>query len=197
MAGMFVCLLAAPLGAPHAMAAAGGGETSGSAIIPVQSASSQTTTPDACAGRLNACATEMLTILNADRSLHGLAPLTLVPQQSKGAASCVGSYGHSLAMARSAAIWHINPRYPRASFPRSICVPYTHAGENVGESASGNVHNDLEWLDAMMMAEPHSHAACASTVNHACNILNPAFHRVGIGVYYVDGATWLTEDFTN
>jgi len=35
------------------------------------------------------------------------------------------------------------------------------------------------------------------TGNHACNILNPDYHTVGIGIDYVNNTTWLTEDFTN
>ena len=49
----------------------------------------------------------------------------------------------------------------------------------------------------MMMIEPHSRAVCASTINHACNILTPRFHHVGIGLYVANGTTWLTEDFVN
>ena len=116
--------------------------------------------------------------------------------QSKGTAHCVGSYGHSIAMARSGLLWHINPQYPRASFPRDICISSRGAAENVGVAASGNEMADLIALNAMMLSEPHSRKACHAVINHACNILSAAFHQVGIGIYYADGATWLTEDFT-
>jgi hypothetical protein len=100
-------------------------------------------------------------------------------------------------MARSASVWHADSRYPRASFPNNVCVRFTTAGENVGESSSGVEGQDLEILNAMIMKEPHSASVCAVTINHACNVVNPAFHRVGIGIYYSAGSTWLTEDFTN
>lgn len=180
----------------QASAAAQPANTSNTTIIAVQPTSVISSTPNACAAPSNECTREALTIINHDRAQHNLAALTLAPRQSVGTRTCVGSYGHSVAMARSNAIWHVNPQYPRASFPNSICVPFMHAGENVGESASGSVHDDLRTLDAMMMAEPHDRQTCATTASHACNILNPAFTRVGIGVRYTGGVTWLTEDFT-
>jgi uncharacterized protein YkwD len=195
--GVLAGAMAWPVGASSVWASSPHGNTSSGTIIPVQTGSGATTTPNACSGALSECTTAMLKILNADRAQYGLAKLTLKPSQSVGKATCVGSYGHSQAMAKSGAIWHVNAQYPRASFPNSICVHFMHAGENVGESSSGNADGDLKTLEAMMMAEPHSKSACASTVNHACNILNPEFHQVGIGVYYANGATWLTEDFTN
>ncbi len=186
-----------PLGVTHVAAAAAHGNATSGTIIKVQPGNGASTTPDACTGALNSCTKATLKLINEQRIQHGLPKLSLKPVQSVGTTSCVGSYGHSEAMARSGAIWHVNPQFPRASFPNSICVRFMHAGENVGESASGNVSDDLEALSNLMMSEPHTRVDCASTVNHACNILNPAFHHVGIGVYYTDGATWLTEDFTN
>lgn len=62
-------------------------------------------------------------------------------------------------------------------------------------AATGGEVQDLHTMDQLMMGEPHSRHVCATTVNHACNILNPRFHRVGIGLYLSGGTTWLTEDF--
>jgi hypothetical protein len=137
----------------------------------------------------------MLQILNTDRAALHLPPLHLKARQSMGVAGCSGSLGHSTAMARSGQIWHVNPSYPHASFPRNLCVGYTVAAENVGASSSGSSLGDLEMLNRMMMQEPHSSATCGSTVNHACNIINRAFRHVGIGIYLAGGITWLTEDF--
>jgi uncharacterized protein YkwD len=195
--GLLAGAMALPVGASNVWASPVHGNSSSGTIITVQTGSGATTTPNACSGAISECTTAMLKIINADRTQEGLSKLTLKPSQSVGKASCVGSYGHSQAMAKSGAIWHVNAQFPRASFPNSICVHFMHAGENVGESASGTATGDLKTLDAMMMGEPHSKSACASTVNHACNILNPEFHQVEIGVYYANGATWLTEDFTN
>lgn len=195
--GLLAGALAWPMGVPHVWAAAPSGNTSSGTIIPISPGSGTTTTPNACHGAISECTTAVLTLINVDRAQYGLPKLTLKPAQSAGRASCVGSYGHSEAMAKSSAVWHINAQFPRASFPNSICVHFKQAGENVGESSSGNALNDLKTLDSLMMAEPHGKSICASTMNHACNILNPVFHKVGIGVYYANGEAWLTEDFTN
>jgi hypothetical protein len=98
-------------------------------------------------------------------------------------------------MQQSGSIWHTNPAYPAASFPTNICVSYMLAGENVGEASYGNEATDLQQLDIMMMGEPHDPTTCATTVNHACNIINGSYTSVGIGIVYVNNATWLTEDF--
>lgn len=143
------------------------------------------------------CARTVLGILNNDRRQAGVAPLALTVRQSTGIAGCAGSFGHSAAMARSGAIWHINVRFPNASFPHNLCVSYSSAGENVGDSGSGNPAQDLQILDRLMISEPHSAVLCSTEANHACNILNPAYHRVGIGVYLAAGTTWLTEDFVS
>jgi hypothetical protein len=82
-------------------------------------------------------------------------------------------------------------------FPADICIAYSAAGENVGEAGYGNELTDLQQLDQSMMSEPHDTTTCSATGNHACNIINPAFHQVGIGIYNVNNQTWLTEDFTN
>lgn len=100
-------------------------------------------------------------------------------------------------MAGTGGIWHNSTSKPAASFPKNICVPYGRVGENVGEASTGDEMQDVLMLQGAMMGEPHSRHICASTVNHACNILNVAFRHVGIGLYNVAGTTWLTEDFTD
>jgi uncharacterized protein YkwD len=166
-------------------------------IVPVPLGKGVTTTPKACRHIVGKCVKQMLAIINRDRAEHGLRRLTLLKRQSVGTWRCVGSYRHSVAMAESSALWHVNPKYPRASFPRSICEKYMHTGENVGESESGDALNDLKVVENLMMSEPHGKRLCAAEANHACNILNPLFHHVGIGIYYSLGITWITEDFVN
>ena len=138
----------------------------------------------------------MLGLLNVARARSHLPSLTLSAVQSRGNATCKGSYGHSWAMAQSGRIWHTNTHFPRASFPNNICDGASSAAENVGVAASGSVANDLSDLEALMIQEPHSTSYCAKQDDHACNILNPAFRSVGIGIYIRNGATWVTEDFS-
>jgi hypothetical protein len=120
----------------------------------------------------------------------------LTGTQSRGTSSCSGSYGHSVAMAESDQIWHVNSQFPQASFPRNICVHFHAVAENVGMFDSGNVLNDLRTINNLMWGESHTSATCATTVNHACTMINPAFNKVGIGIFVSHGSTWLTEDFS-
>lgn len=148
-----------------------------------------------CGTLSESCQRAVLKLMNADRRAAGLPAFHLTRLQSDGTQGCPGSLGHSVAMAASGTIWHSNPAFPRASFPRNLCVRYRGAAENVGEWATGNIVDDLQAMDHAMMAEPHSSRLCATQDNHACNILSRSYHTVGIGVYVVNGVTWLTEDF--
>jgi uncharacterized protein YkwD len=132
----------------------------------------------------------MLTMLNADRAQYGVAPLTLSSVLSNGSGSCVGAYGHSVHMAQMGAISH-------DQFPSDVCGSWNTAGENVGEAGMGSELTNLQWLDNSMMAENSPAKVPGCSGSHACNIINPAFHQVGIGIYQdASGTTWLTEDFT-
>ena len=139
----------------------------------------------------------LLRTINHDRALYGFLPVRLAIVQSQGTGSCVGSYGHSSAMALTLHILHTNRLFPWASFPRNVCTHFSVAGENVGESNSGSEQEDLETLNRAMMSEPYGPKYCGHGESHVCIILCPCFHRVGIGIYQAHGATWLTEDFTN
>jgi kumamolisin len=152
-----------------------------------------TVSSGSCPG--SGCVQSMLNMLNTDRANNGAAPLTL--NTTQGAKSLV----HSQDMAATGQIWHCNAAYPNEAFCpptmplTEIVVPYSTAGENVGQAGSGNELSDLQQLDSLMMGEAHDPTTCATTVNHACNIINPNFKSVGIGIYYVNNQTWLTEDF--
>lgn len=137
------------------------------------------------------CVQTLLTMLNADRAAYGVRPLTLNAAMTSGSGSCVGAYGHSVYMARVGAINH-------NQFPADICSTWTTAGENVGESNSGNELTDLQVLNRNMMAETVPARVPGCSGSHACTIINPAFRQVGIGIYQdAGGTTWLTEDFSN
>jgi uncharacterized protein YkwD len=127
-----------------------------------------------------------LNLLNGTRAQAGVDPLTLNMGNSLGTGSCIGALGHSKHMAQVGQISH-------DQFPADICTAWSTAGENVGEWKTGNELQDLETIHSEMMSEPHS-SGCSG--NHACNIISPAFHIVGIGIYYSNGTTWLTTDFT-
>ncbi|MDQ2742832.1 MAG: CAP domain-containing protein [Chloroflexota bacterium] len=148
-----------------------------------------------CPGTQDGCIRAMLNLINQTRAQNGAPPLALSGVESSGTSSCPGAYGHSTAMAASGHIWHQDPGYPAQSFPNNFCVRTGALGQNVGEYAGGNELSDLQAMHNLMMSEPHDPATCASTVDHACNILSAGFNQIGIGIYVSGGATWLTEDF--
>jgi uncharacterized protein YkwD len=133
----------------------------------------------------------MLDIINQTRAQNGVGAVGLSTTESNGTSTCAGSIGHSEAMAQSGQIWHQNSAYPQASWPNDICVSITAAGENVG-AFGGDEMTALRSMHAEMMSEPHTPGCQGS---HACNILDPRFNQVGIGIYVYNGQTWLTEDF--
>lgn len=137
----------------------------------------------------------MLHLINRDRARYHVPALRLARLQSTGRPHCAGSYGHSRAMADSGVIWHSDAQFPSASFPSNICLSYRYAAENVGESGSGNVLDDLRALEKLMMSEAHSPTICEVNPDHACNLLGSEYRHVGIGLYVANGTTWLTEDF--
>lgn len=183
----FILLFVAGLGAGNVYAAT---PSSATASKP------PATSAGRCPISMQSCVRFVLRLVNRDRAQYGLPPYALTLTQSFGRPSCVGSYGHSLAMAESGTIWHNNVRYPGASFPRNICLRSSFYAENVGEAATGHELRDLSELNSLMMSEPHDGTTCNTTINHACSILSRALHRVGVGIYYASGTTWLTEDFT-
>lgn len=165
------------------------------ASSPTPTPTPSTLTAGTCRASWQSCANVVLSLLNAQRARVHIRPLTLSAVQSRGETGCPGSYGHSWAMARSGQIWHIDSRFPRASFPHNVCLSGGVLAENVGVDSSGDVTSDLRGLTNLMMSEPHSKKFCAHNDDHACNILDPQLDTVGIGIYFKAGSTWLTEDF--
>lgn len=157
-------------------------------VVPTPTQAAATPTPAAdCPGTQSGCMQAALNLINATRAQYGLRPLSLNLTESNGTGSCIGSYGHSVHMAQMGQISH-------DQFPADICVPYSYTGENVGEMG-GNELSAIQWIHNTMMSEPHDPATCASSTNHACNILSPSFTQVGIGLYFDGSITWYTTDF--
>ena len=152
------------------------------------------TLPTSCSGQ--SCMQALLALLNNTRAQNGLGPLSLDLTQSNGTASCVGSIGHSEAMEQSGAIWHYNASYPSASFPYNNCyyggLSSPPVAQNVGMMGGSSEMSDLVQVHNLMMSEPYS-PGCSG--NHACTILSTTYHRVGLGILFVNGAVWVTEDF--
>jgi uncharacterized protein YkwD len=132
----------------------------------------------------------MLSMINQTRAQNGVGSLQLNLTQSLGTSSCPGAFGHSKAMAQQGQLFHSNPLF------NEFCVPFTSlVGQNIGYWSSDNELQDLSNIHSEMMSEPHSPSYCAQSGNHACNILDPTYTQIGIGIYNANGTTWLTEDF--
>ncbi|HLJ65814.1 MAG TPA: hypothetical protein VKX16_00465 [Chloroflexota bacterium] len=139
-----------------------------------------------CPGSVAGCQRALLALLNQDRARYHVGPLLLDEVQSDGTRRCIGALGHSRHMAAQGQISHDD-------FPSDICGPHQLAGENVGVAQGWSEFFSLHRLDRMMMAEGSPRPGCTGT--HACNIINPGFRTVGIGIVKIGSAFWLTEDF--
>jgi uncharacterized protein YkwD len=129
----------------------------------------------------------LLAAINAGRTAHGLAPVSLDTRESR----C--SRRHSKHMALRGQISH-------DQFPADVCVPHRYAGENVGFDAQPPTSAVLELHRLMMDEGPCAPIDCTGSVyeqhGHYLNLVNPLYTHVGIGIVSRKGATWLTEDFT-
>jgi uncharacterized protein YkwD len=119
-----------------------------------------------------------LSLLDADRNRTGAPPLAMSPRQN----AC--SLAHSVHMSTIGHLAH-------DQFPSDVCIPWSSVGENVCQNANPNPRAVLLWCEQAMFGEGPSGG-------HYKNIVNRAFHTVGIGIFTDSrGTTWLTEDFTN
>jgi hypothetical protein len=98
-------------------------------------------------------ATQLLALLNGERSSHGLAPLRPEATLAAGAA-------------RHADEMHAGDRLFHTSMVDSAPAGWQRLGENVGRAASATA------VHAALMASPP----------HRANVLEPSFDYVGIGV---------------
>ncbi len=149
------------------------------AVSPAQAA------PAARPARLDA--QPLLTLLNRDRAAHGLGPLVLDARLTAVAAA------HSADMVARGYFAHLTPDGldPFARIA-SAGIHYSAAAENIGMARAALPQVATAAAHALMMNEP------AGQPNHRATILNPALHRVGLGlVHTASGAVYVTEDFTN
>jgi uncharacterized protein YkwD len=126
----------------------------------------------------------VLTLLNGHRAQTGAAPLALSPALTSGARehSCDMYQHHLLSHASS------DGTSPLARIQASGLAFHTW-GENIGTGSGEGLIGGVSANDAMMIAEP---VVCC---DHAWNILNTAHTQVGIGIIYINGTEWMTEDF--
>ena len=126
----------------------------------------------------------LLTILNQHRAAAGAAPLKLSAKLS------AVSRAHSCDMYQHHYVGHTGSD---GSSPlqriQSAGLALSNWGENVGTASGLGVMGGIQQIDDGMMAEP------LTPYDHHWNIVHAAFTQVGLGVIYVNGQVWVTEDF--
>jgi uncharacterized protein YkwD len=123
---------------------------------------------------------KLLNLINTSRSQKGLKPYVFSGAMSLGAGTCIGSLGHSIHMAQLNAISH-------DQFASDVCFAWHSAGENVG-LASGTETQAISYMENQMMAD-------GAIGGHYQNLMSTTYTTVGLGLYSINGYTWLTEDF--
>jgi uncharacterized protein YkwD len=134
----------------------------------------------------------VLKLINTARARAGLAGYTLTGGLRRS------SMRHNDLMAHGCGLSHQCPGEPPLGARETAArVPWTTAGENIGEG--GPVPDTAAAITQMaltltgdMLSEKPPHDG------HRLNLLNPAFHHLGIAIYRdTSGTVWLTQDFSN
>lgn len=121
-------------------------------------------------------AQEMLEYINSAREKNRLAPLVL------SNSLCQGAYLKSKDMAINSYFSHNSPTYgdPFAMM-KAQGISYRTAAENIAKNFS----------------VLGSHDAFMNSSGHRANILNPSFHKLGLGFYQKDNYLYVTQWFTD
>ncbi len=121
-------------------------------------------------------ATQMLNLINAERSKNHLKPLILNSRLSSGANL------KSKDMAINHYFSHTSPTYgdPFAMMG-SLGITYRAAGENIARNQSVD----------------RAHTAFMNSAGHRANILSPAYGKVGLGFYQQGNDLYVTQWFTD
>jgi uncharacterized protein YkwD len=195
----------APLACPQAAAVAVPGQPS---VSPAARAStiassgfpSATPHPAAASATARAASTaldtpavrQVLKLINQARARAGLRRYTLT------AGLWRSSWGHDILMAHGCGLSHQCPGEPPLGARETAAgVPWATAGENIGEggpvAGTEAAITQLALIltrDMLVEKPPHD--------GHRLNLLNPAFHHLGIAIYRDrTGTVWLTQDFSN
>jgi uncharacterized protein YkwD len=195
----------APSACPQAAAVAAPAQPSVSPAArasTVASSGSATTTPSRAAGSATPgtaraalagpAVRQVLKLINKARARAGLPGYTLAGGLRRS------SGRHNNLMAHGCGLSHqCQGEPPLGARETAAGVPWTTAGENIGEgrpvadTAAGITQMALTLTQDMLGEKPPDDG-------HRLNLLNPAFHHIGIAIYRdSSGTVWLTEDFSN
>ncbi len=124
----------------------------------------------------NAMQTEMLGYINAERAKANLTQLALDTNLNSGA------YLKSQDMAVNKYFDHNSPTYGSPfEMMKSLGITYRAAGENIAKNVSVK----------------GAHDAFMNSPGHKANILNSAYHKIGLGFYQSGSYLYVTQWFTN
>lgn len=125
--------------------------------------------------------------INAARAAYGFAPLSLDAQISAVA------YAHAYDQAVNGYFSHTSlDGRTRDNRMRGGGIAYTYGGENQCYLMGRSLEATLDWCHAQFMAEPYP-----GHWNHIGNILDPRFHRVGVGIAQSGSRVIITWDFAD
>jgi uncharacterized protein YkwD len=133
----------------------------------------------------NRIAWAVKSMINRERSAHGLAPVRMAPKLRLAARR------HNVTMARFDTMSHQLPGEPY--FGRRIILAgynWSYAGENIAWNSEMTM-SGVKMLERLMYRErpPYN--------EHRLNILSPHYRNVGVDVYLdrANHKVWLTTDF--
>lgn len=125
--------------------------------------------------------------INAARAAYGFAPLVLDAQISAVA------YAHAYDQAVNGYFSHTSlDGRTRDDRMRGGGIAYSSGGENQCYLMGRSLEATLDWCHAQFMAEPYP-----GHWNHIANILDPRFHRVGVGIAASGSRVIITWDFAD
>jgi uncharacterized protein YkwD len=173
---------------------------SGTGTDPSTTPDASTTTPEAApptnTGGFDQFQERNLADINMYRATLNIAPLVL--DQTLSTFALAGStelsmdhspHAHFIAASNSGAIW-------MSGFN-------TSAGENQGDPngwtvlSTNPVTNELDQIDAIQTAMFDEGPGTGEAHGHYTNMMDATFTKVGVGLLEVDGALYLTNDFSN
>ena len=166
---------------------------------PTASASSTPATPSPTASAADSpgtspatAATQVLALINQDRSAAGLPPLTITAGLDSSASA------HNLTMAGGCGLSHQCPAEPDLGARETAAgVVWSACGENIGEG--GPVANTgaaiaqmaVSLTQDMLNEKPPDDG-------HRRNILSSSYTHIGVAIHRdSSGTVWLTQDFSN
>lgn len=135
---------------------------------------------------------QVLQLINDARARAGLPGYTLTAGLRRS------SRRHDNLMAQGCGLSHQCPgELPLGARESPPGVPWTTAGENIGEG--GPVANSEAAVTQMALTLTRDMLGEKPPGDgHRLNLLNPAFHHLGIAIYQDrSGTVWLTQDFSN